>query len=181
VQAFLWFTVSTPWPTRAQSGAACLVDSRPSSAVPALACSSCPAHPPRPACSPPAGFIPFEFASYTRWSWALQPAWYAAGPLKKGTHTLFRPIKAAAWGLFGLIFPLQTSTPGGRPHQLTLLPTHISRLPTAGVPVCTKRAASPWPAASPPGIPALPALAPGRAAEAPPRPAARHLRHDWHR
>ena len=81
------------------------------------ACSPpCHLPPCRPAaarCCPssPAGFIPFEFASYTRWSWALQPAWYSAGPIKKGAHTLFRPIKAAAWGLFGLIFPIQTGTP----------------------------------------------------------------------
>lgn len=58
------------------------------------------------------GFLPFEFASYTRWSWALQPPYHTAGALKKGAHTLFAPVKAAAWGLFGLIFPLQTGTPG---------------------------------------------------------------------
>lgn len=58
------------------------------------------------------GFIPFEFASYTRWAWALQPAWYAAGPVTKLLHALFRPLKAAVWGLFGLLFPLHTSTPG---------------------------------------------------------------------
>lgn len=62
--------------------------------------------------TPPPGFLPFEFASYTRWSWALQPAWYAAGGAKKAAHTLAAPIKAAAWGLFGLLFPLQTGTPG---------------------------------------------------------------------
>ncbi|GAB4822167.1 hypothetical protein N2152v2_009213 [Parachlorella kessleri] len=57
------------------------------------------------------GFLPFEFASYTRWSWALQPAYYAAGPVKKLLHTLFRPVKALAWGLFGRIFRWQTHTP----------------------------------------------------------------------
>lgn len=75
----------------------------------------------------PAGFIPFEFASYTRWSWALQPAYYAAGPVNKAAHTLFRPLKAAVWGLFGLLFPLHTSTPGGL--GLQCLPD--KRLPAA--------------------------------------------------
>lgn len=60
----------------------------------------------------PAGFVPFEFASYTRWAWALQPAWYAASPVNKAAHTVFKPVKAAVWGLLGLLFPLHTSTPG---------------------------------------------------------------------
>ena len=88
------------------------------------ACSSrprpphCPPYPcltPRPLLhAPPPGFLPLEFATYTRWSWALQPAYYTAGPVKKAAHTIFRPIKAVAWGLFGQIFKLQTGTPGQR-------------------------------------------------------------------
>ncbi|PRW32555.1 flavo involved in K+ transport [Chlorella sorokiniana] len=57
------------------------------------------------------GFLPLEFATYTRWSWALQPAFYNAGAVKRAAHTLFRPVKAAAWALFGAIFKLQTSVP----------------------------------------------------------------------
>ena len=49
---------------------------------------------------------------YTRWSWALQPAWYSAGKANKLSHKVFAPVKAAAWGLFGAIFTAQTSTPG---------------------------------------------------------------------
>lgn len=40
-----------------------------------------------------------------------QPPFYDAGAIKHAVHTLFRPIKAAAWALFGAIFKLQTSTP----------------------------------------------------------------------
>ena len=63
----------------------------------------------------PAGILPLEFATYTRWSWALQPAWYTAGKLKRAAHALFSPLKAAAWGLFGLIFAWQTRTPSEGP------------------------------------------------------------------
>jgi len=40
-----------------------------------------------------------------------QPAFYDAGAVKRAAHTLFRPVKAAAWALFGAIFKLQTSVP----------------------------------------------------------------------
>ncbi|KAL4420002.1 hypothetical protein ABPG75_007100 [Micractinium tetrahymenae] len=68
------------------------------------------------------GFLPLEFATYTRWSWALQPAWYTAGALKRAAHTLFSPVKAAAWGLFGLIFTLQNRTPSHIKPEHGLLP-----------------------------------------------------------
>lgn len=62
--------------------------------------------------------IPLEFATYTRWSWALQPAYYASGGAKKAAHTIFSPVKAAAWGLFGFLFPFHTGTPSN------LIPKH---------------------------------------------------------
>lgn len=58
------------------------------------------------------GLIPFEWAAYTRWSWALQPAWYTASPVENALHLLFAPLKAAAWKLFEVLFPLHTATPG---------------------------------------------------------------------
>ena len=81
----------------------------------------------RPPHCPAAGFLPFEFASYTRWSWALQPAYYAAGPVKKLLHTLFRPVKALAWGLFGRIFRWQTRTPGA----VSTIPVHATAFSSA--------------------------------------------------
>ena len=57
------------------------------------------------------GFLPLEFATYTRWSWALQPAYYSSGGVKKTFHTIFSPVKAAAWGVFGFLFPFHTGTP----------------------------------------------------------------------
>jgi hypothetical protein len=60
---------------------------------------------------PVAGVIPFEFAAYTRWSWALQPAWHSAGKARKVLHALARPLVAAAWKLFEVLFPLHTGTP----------------------------------------------------------------------
>lgn len=68
------------------------------------------------------GILPLEFATYTRWSWALQPAWYTAGKLKRAAHALFSPLKAAAWGLFGLIFAWQTRTPTAIKPKHGLLP-----------------------------------------------------------
>lgn len=64
------------------------------------------------------GFIPFEWAVYTRWSWALQPAWYTAGALTAALHKLFSPVKAAAWKVFELLFPLHIGTPSE--HQVLL-------------------------------------------------------------
>lgn len=60
----------------------------------------------------PAGLVPFEFAVYARWSWALQPAWYNASKAVKTAHALLEPVKAAVWSLLGFLFPLHTGVPG---------------------------------------------------------------------
>lgn len=56
--------------------------------------------------------IPFEFAVYTRWSWALLPPWYTDSVVSRLLHALSSPVKAAAWKLFEVLFPLHTATPG---------------------------------------------------------------------
>lgn len=58
-----------------------------------------------------AGIVPFEFAAYTRWSWALQPAWYDSSPAVKAAHAALSFVKAAVWKLLGVLFPLHTAIP----------------------------------------------------------------------